>query len=133
MLCNTSEIAVGREELQFVANAQLREDRIDGSDLESPSPRAIPNLRGFKVVVTVGRNKRKSSEPGDDCLLCAGPMEPLENLLVDESRRNDELTIRQRSLQGAHLDEVGRWITAKRQRPYAGVDEQTQSRERSCL
>ena len=108
MLCDAPEIGVGREELQFVANAELREDRIDGSDLDSAPPRAIPNLRGFKVVVTVGGDKRKSSEPGDDCLLCARPMEALENLLVDESRRNDEFTIRQRSLQGAHLEEVGR-------------------------
>lgn len=133
MICDAPEIGVGREQLQFVANAELGEDRVDGSYLDSPPPAAIANLRGFKVVVTVGRDERKSGEPGDDRLLCARPMEPLENLLVDESRRNNEFTVRQRSCQGAHLEEVGRWVAAKRPRPYAGVDEEAQSRERSCL
>jgi len=133
VLCDVPKIGVGREELQFVANAELGEDRVDGSYLDSPPPPAIANLRGFEVVVTIGRDERKSGEPGDDRLLCARPMEPLENLLVDESRRNNEFTVRQRSLEGAHLEEAGRWVAAQRQRPYAGVDEETQARERSCL
>jgi len=89
-----------------MANAELGEDRVDRAYLDASPPGAIANLRGFKVVVTVGCDERKSSEPGDDRLLRARPLESLQDLLIDEPRRNHELADRQRSLQGAHLDEV---------------------------
>lgn len=133
MLRDAREIGIGREELQFMANAELGEDRVDRSHLDSSPPGTIANLGGFKVVVTVGCDERKSSESGDDRLLRARPLESLQDLLIDEARRNNELAVCQRSLQGAHLDEVGRWVAAKSQRPDARVNEQAQSRERSCL
>jgi len=98
-----------------MANAELGEDGVDRAYLDAPPPGAIANLGGFKVVVTVGRDERKSSEPCDDRLLRARPMESLKDLLIDEARRNNEFAVRQRSLQGAHLDELGRWVAAKRQ------------------
>ena len=116
-----------------MANAELGEDRVDRTYLDAAPPGAIANLRGFKVVVTVGCDERKSCEPGDDRLLRARPLEPLQDLLIDEARRNNEFAVRQRSLQGAHLDEAGRWVAAKRQRPNARVHEEAQSRERSRL
>lgn len=89
-----------------MANAELGEDRVDRAYLDAPPPGAIANLRGFKVVAAVGCDERKSSKSSDDRLLRARPLESLQDLLIDEPRRNHELADRQRSLQGAHLDEV---------------------------
>ncbi len=116
-----------------MANTELGQDRVDRAYLHAPAPGAIANLRGFKVVVTVGCDERKSSEPGDDRFLRARPLESLQDLLIDEPRRNNEFAVRQCSFQGAHLDDVGRWVAAKRPRPDACVHEEAQSRERSCL
>ncbi len=98
-----------------MANAELSEDRVDRAYLDTPPLGAIANLRGFKVVVAVGCDERKSSKSSDDRLLGARPLESLQDLLTDEPRRNNEFAVRQRSLQGAHLDEVDRWVAAKRQ------------------
>src|SRR5271166_5405830 len=106
LLRDAREIGIGREELQFMANAELGEDRVDRAYLDAPPPGAIANLRGFKVVAAVGCDERKSSKSSDDRLLRARPLESLQDLLIDEPRRNHELADRQRSLQGAHLDEV---------------------------
>jgi len=63
VLRDAREIGVGRQELQFVASAELGEDRADRAHLGASPSRATANLRGFKVVVTVGCDERKSQRP----------------------------------------------------------------------
>lgn len=133
VLRKTHKISVGAEELKLVADAELSQDRVDGSQLETPPAGAVANLRGFEVVAPIRRDERERSEASDDRLLRAGPMKPLEELLIHETRREDEHPACQRSFEGAHLGAVGGSVPAKRERPDARVDEETQSRERSRL
>lgn len=116
-----------------MADAELSQDRVDGSQLEIPSAGAVANLRSFEMIVSIGRDERERSEASDDRLLRTGPMKPLKELLIDETRREDEHPAGQRSFEGTHLGAVGGSVPAKRERPDARVDEETQSRERSRL
>ena len=76
---------------------------------------------------------RKGAEPRDDGLLVARAAKPLEELLVDEAGRDDELAVREGWFERADLGRRGGGIAAKREGPDARVHEERQARERSRL
>lgn len=133
LLGDPSKVHVGRKELQLVSYAELRENRVDRADLHSAPASAIADLRGLVVVVTIWGDERKSGEASDDRLLRARSVEALKDLLIDEAGRNNEIAACQRSLEGSDLRHGGRCVAPKREGPNARVDEQAQSRDRSCL
>ena len=133
VLCDAREVRVGGEQPKLVTDAELGEDRVDGAHLEAAPARAVAELCGFEVVVTVGTQEGEGTETRHDRLLVARSVEALEELLVDEPRRHDEFASRERPLECADLRHVGRPVAAKRQRPDARVDEEAQLRERSLL
>ena len=90
-------------------------------------------LRGLEVVVAIGSQEGEGAEPRDDGLLVARAAEALEELLVDEACRDDELAVRERSFEGADLGRRSGGIAAKREGPDARVHEERQARERSRL
>jgi len=133
VLCDAREVRVGGEQPKLVTDAELGEDRVDGAHLEAAPARAVAELCGFEVVVTVGTQEGEGTETRHDRLLVARSVETLEELLVDEPRRHDEFASRERPLECADLRHVGWPVAAKRQRPDARVDEEAQLRERSLL
>ena len=67
------EVLVGGQQRERVANAELREQRIDGADLDTGTAAAIARLGRVDVVLAVGRVKGPGAEPVDDVLPCARP------------------------------------------------------------
>jgi hypothetical protein len=63
----------------------------------------VAKLRGLEVVVSIGREKGEGTKARHDRPLVAGPTEPLEGLLVDQSGGRDLSLPRTRSrgLRGA--------------------------------
>lgn len=133
MLCDPCEVSVCREQLELVADAELSEDCIDRPDLHPSPASTISDLRCLEVIVAIRRDEGKRSEARDDRLLRARALKALKELLVDEAGRNDEIAAAQRALESADFWKSGRRVSAKRDGPNARVDEQGQSRERSCL
>jgi hypothetical protein len=52
------KVAVGREHRQAVANAELRQKRIDRSDLHACAMTDIPQLRRTDVIVAIRHKQR---------------------------------------------------------------------------
>jgi len=62
------EIIVGRQQLQLVTNAQLREKGVDCADLYARASTAVSQIRGVYVIPPIGRQKRQCFEALDDVL-----------------------------------------------------------------
>jgi hypothetical protein len=130
---NVPKIVVGREHGQVMTKAKLRQQRIDGSNLQARAPTAVSELRGPNVIVAIRHDERHGGKPIQN--LCAGfrTREALQQLLQDKAGRQDRLAGIKGAKQRLHL---GRWsgrIAPERQRPDAGIDEEAQSRARSAL
>lgn len=133
VLGDPRESGVRREQAQFVADAELGEDRVDGGYLDAALAGAVAKLGRLVMVVPIGAQEGEGREARHDRPLIAGPVEALKQLLVDEPCGRDQLSLRERALEGAHLGRVGRPVAAQGQGPDARVDEEAQPRERSRL
>lgn len=116
-----------------MAQAKLREQNVNCASLNACSPAVIPQLSGFDMIVAIRRQERYRGKSLQNLRASSWARETRQKLLKDEARGKQHL---------AHLDGLnerphflGRgWLVAtKRQRPDAGVDEESQSRARSAL
>lgn len=133
MVCYTLKIPIARKHQQAVANAQLRQERIDRANLNAMAATRVAQRRGFDVIVPVGHEERKCGEPIENLRMRFGPGEALQQLLQYQTGRQDRLAALERPDQGCDLRSRRRPITAQREGPDAGIDEETQLRERSAL
>ena len=99
---DADEVLVGGQQRQLVAQAELRQDRVDGSNLEPGPPAPIAQLRRFDVVLAIRRQQWKRCEAFDDLLACTRSGEPLQEILQHQARRHDSLTAFKSSLE--HVD-----------------------------
>jgi hypothetical protein len=127
------EVAVGAEQLQFPVNAKLGQQGIDGPHLQSQAPALIAKLCRTNVVVSVRNDVGKRAESLDDLLAGSRTGKTLEQFLEYETGCEDELSCPQCLRQSTEMRQIGWRVAPQRQRPYARVDEQTHSRERSVL
>lgn len=51
------EIIVRGQQRQIVPDAQLRDDAVDGSDLQTGAPRGIAQFGGLDVILSVGKQE----------------------------------------------------------------------------
>ena len=58
MPCGEREISVCRQQSQFVAYAQLAQQRGDRPDLDSGTPANVANIRGINVVLPIRHQER---------------------------------------------------------------------------
>jgi hypothetical protein len=133
VLRNPCEVRIRGEQLELMSDAELSEDRIDRPDLHPSPASAVPDLRGLEVIAAIRRHEGQGSEARDDRLLRARSLKALEELLVDETGGDDEITAAKRSCERADFGLSGGGVAPKRQGPDARVDEQAQSRDRSRL
>lgn len=123
MFGSVREVLVCGEQRQLVANAELGQDGVNGSDLDACAPTGVADVRCCYVVVSVGLNQRQRSEALDDLGLCLRSREALKKLLQDEASCDDDLV----TLKGV-FERLNRWlsrfnVTPKRKRPNACIDE----------
>ena len=72
------KVVVGREQRQFVTNAELRKQGVDGANLHTGATAAIAQFRGVDVILPVRSQERQGREPIDDILTRARASEPLQ-------------------------------------------------------
>ena len=127
------EVSVGGEELQVVMEAEAREQGVDGPELDAVTPAGIADVGRRDMIIAVRRDHRQRREALHDRVAGGGTAEALEQFLQDEPGRVHRLPGRERLPQTARLWSVVRRVSPERERPDAGVDEETHPRERSAL
>jgi hypothetical protein len=63
MVCYTLKIPITRKHQQAVADAQLRQERIDRANLNAMTTAGIAKRRGFDVIGSIGHKEWKCGEP----------------------------------------------------------------------
>ena len=116
-----------------MADAKLREQRINGPDLHAGAAARIAQIGGGDVIVPIRREKGQRREAGQE--LCARPWarEALQQFLQDEAGGEDRLAAFNGANQGIGLLGGGSGISSKGQRPDARINKEAQSRERPRL
>jgi len=66
VLGDVREIVVGGQHRQLVAQAQLRQKRVDGPDLHALSAAAVPQLGRVDVIVAIRHDERQRRKAFDD-------------------------------------------------------------------
>lgn len=77
------KIIVGREQREFVSDAELREQSVDRPDLHACATAAISQRRGIDVILPVRHEERQCRESINDVPACARPCKSLQQLLQD--------------------------------------------------
>ena len=115
-------------------NAKLREQRINGADLDTGPAAGIAQDCGTDVVVPIRLNQGQSSKAFDDLGLRLGAREALQQLLKNQAGRDDNLRTEQGILEMVDLRFGSFRIASKSQRPDTGVNQKDhQRRDRSAL
>jgi len=85
------------------------------------------------MVATLGLQAGQGGEAFDGGITRPRAAEPLEQLLQDEAGGEDGYVAAKRTSELGDLRRALGRVPAQGQRPHAGVDEQTHSRDRSAL
>lgn len=112
--CNGCEITIGSQHHQFVSDAQLRQQRIDGPGLDTLAAAAIPQFRRANVIGPVRHDQRQSREAIDYLPVGLRFTETLQQLLQDEAGA-DHPALVQRIPKPPDFREVRRPVAAQRQ------------------
>ena len=56
---NLPEIAIGRQHREVVTEAELREQRVDRTDLDAAAPATVSQLGGRNMVPPIGDEQRQ--------------------------------------------------------------------------
>lgn len=75
---DVTEIVICREQHKFVADTELREERIDCADLDALLPACVAQSSRRDVIFTVGNDQRERCEAVDYLLLGFRSREALE-------------------------------------------------------
>ena len=130
---DVSEVFVGAQQGELVADAQLGQQSIDSPCLDTAFATEISQRRRCDVILTVRHEERKSRKTIHDLVARPGPRESLKELLQDESRRHNRLAGLQSALERSYLPDIGRAVATQQQRPDAGVYKECQRRDLSFL
>jgi hypothetical protein len=133
MVCDTLKILIARQHQQAVADAQLRQERIDRANLNAMTTARVAKRRGFNMIGSVGHEEGKCGEPLQNLLTRFRSGEALQQLLQYQTCRQDRFAALDRLNQRGDLWSGRRPITSQRKGPDADVHKETQLRERSDL
>ena len=130
---DSREVIVRRKKRQVMPNAELRQDRIDGANLDSRAATAIAKLGGLDMVLAVWRKQRQGAEALDDLTAVARPGKALEQLLQHQASGDHRVAAFESAPQGADLRQGSCCVAPKGERPGTCIYEQRHLRERSFL
>lgn len=91
MARDLAEILIRRQQRQLEADAELREQCVDGSDLHSVSSTFVAKVGGGNVVTPLRLHAGQGGEAVEDRVARSRSVEALKQLLQDESSREDGL------------------------------------------
>ena len=133
MVGDPAEVPIGRQQRQIMSDAELGDESVNRSDLNSLPPTSVAQGSGLDVIREVRSQERQGREPGNDLRSRPGAGETLEEFLQHDPRGENELSPLKRMNQRLHLGEVGRAFPSEGERPHARVDEELHDRDRSDL
>jgi hypothetical protein len=116
-----------------VAKANLREERIDRSSLDTAAPAPIAQGCGVYVIFTIWHDERNRGETTQDLNLRFGAREALQQFLQDQASGKDQFATLDGPDKSLHFVRRGRGLSPKGERPDARIDEEAHSRLRSAL
>jgi len=82
---NVREVAVGCQQRQIMADAQLGQQGIDSPDLYPPSAAIIPQFGGPDMIVAIGTQKRKRGKSIEYSAPSLRSREALQQFLKDKA------------------------------------------------
>ncbi len=127
------EVGIRRQQSQLVAYAQLAQQRVDGPDLNPRPPANVADIRSINIVLPIRHQERQGSKSPHDVLAGTRASKALQQFLQHEASSDKRVTAVDRGSKCQHLGAGNRSVPAKGERPNAGVDEQSNLRERSAL
>ena len=104
------EVVVGRQQFEVVPETQLRQKRIDRSDLDSSAATFVAQGRGLDVILTIRHDQRQRRETVQDLIARLRASKPLQDFLQYEPGGVDGFPSPQRSDESTHLRQVPRGI-----------------------
>jgi hypothetical protein len=87
------KVLVGREHCQLMTHTELRQQRVDGSDLDTLLTARSTQLGRLDVVVPIGNQQGKRSKVVDDLLLGPRSRETLQELLQNQAGAEDNARV----------------------------------------
>lgn len=102
-------------------DAELREQRIDRSQLHTRAPAGVAQERGVDVVLPIRCDEWQFSESIDDVAAGAGPGEALQQFLEDKAGRHHDVATLQCFLEFDDLRRRDRRIAPEGRLPDPGV------------
>src|SRR4029079_2873412 len=114
-------------------HTQLRQESVNRSDLCPGAPTAISQIGCLNVVLAIRHKERHGLKPVQNLRASFRAGKALQDLLEDETRRDNCLTRFYRSYERLHFLQRRTRIAPERERPDTGVNEQAHSRRRSDL
>jgi hypothetical protein len=127
------EVFIGRQQRQRVTHAQLSEQSVDRADLHTSPATPVAQFGSVDMILPVRIEKGQCGEPLDEVFARTRAGETLQQLLKDQSRRDQNFAVLEGPAQCRDFRGGRHHIPAKGQRPDAGIDEQDHRRERSAL
>ena len=103
MLCGVHEILIGAQKHQVMPDAQLRNERIDCSDLNTRPATGVPHTCCSHMIRAIRLNQRQRGEPLDDLIACLGTHKALKKFLQYKAGRDNHVRTRERILQRLYL------------------------------
>ena len=113
--------------------AHLREQGIDGADLDARSTAGVAEFSGSDMILTLRLKQRKRRESFDDQGACLGAGEALQEFLQDKACRYDDVCPQERLFELMDLRLRCKGVPSERKRPNACVDKERHVRDRSAL
>lgn len=116
-----------------MSHAKPSDQGIDGAHLDAAAAAGIAQGSCLDMVLSVRNEERQRTKPGDDAVAGARPSNPLEQLLQDEARREDDFAVAQAPGEECNVG-TGAWrVSPKRERPHTRVHEDVHVLARSAL
>lgn len=90
------EVAIGRQEGQVATQTELGQECVDGAQLDSATSTSVAEFGGLDVVGAIRDDHWEKSESIDQSLRCLGATKSLQQLLKNQTRRQDRFSPLQR-------------------------------------
>ena len=90
MATSVLEISIHAEHCELVTQAQLNQQRVDGSNLNTLVAAPVANVGGTHMIITIWDYHRQGAKALEDCGFRSRSAEALEQLLQYEAGSEDE-------------------------------------------
>lgn len=133
MASDVPEVFVAGEHCEVVMQTELGQQRIDRTGLYSPAATTVSQIGGLNMILTGRHQERYGGKAVKDLIARFWTGKPLKKLLQNKAGGNNRFARLDGMNERVHFRHRRGRIAPKRERPYAGVDKEGQSRDRSAL